>query len=110
MSKQFTYEYEDDPKNRITFEYSPEADEKLDTLVENNVPILSLNRPAMITLAKTLIKMARGPYDNGFHIHLRKDFNADLPDRLIVMLHEGGKPNPIPKNSLIVAPNDHIGQ
>jgi len=105
MSRQFTYEYEDDGKNRITFDYSPEADEKLDTLVENNVPILSLNRPAMITLAKTLIKMAQGPYDNGFHVHLRKDLNADLPDRLILMLHEGEKAEPIPKNRPVVASN-----
>lgn len=88
MKKQFQYEFEEDKKNRITFEYSAEADEKLDTLVENGVPILYLNRSGMITVAKTLIKMAFGPYDDGFHVHLTKDLNAELPDRLTVMLHE----------------------
>jgi hypothetical protein len=88
MKKRFEYEFEEAQKNRITFEYSPEADEKLDTLIENGVPILYLNRPGMITLAKTLIKMALGPYGEGFHVHLHKDLNADLPDRLTVMLHE----------------------
>ena len=88
MKKQFQFEFEEERQNCITFEYSPEADEKLDTLVENEVPILYLNRPGMITLAKMLIKMATGPYDDGFHIHLNKDLNANLPNRLIVMLHQ----------------------
>jgi hypothetical protein len=86
MSKQFTYEYEDDSKNRITFDYSPEADERMDTSVENGVLFLYLNRSAMITLAKTLIKVANGPYSDGFHVHLHKDLNADEPERLVVLL------------------------
>jgi hypothetical protein len=86
--KHFAYDFEEDTANRISFDYSPEADEKLDTLVENGVPILYLNRPGMITLAKVLIKMAMGPYDDGFHVHLSKDLNADLPNRLTVMLHQ----------------------
>ena len=88
MKKQFQFEFEEERQNRITFEYSPEADEKLDTLIENGVPILYLNRSGMITLAKILIKMAMGPYDDGFHVHLSKNLNADLPDRLTVMLHQ----------------------
>jgi hypothetical protein len=110
MKQRFEFEFEDEKKNRITFEYSPEADEKLDTQVENNVPILSLNRPAMITLAKTLIKMALGPYDDGFHVHLRKDLNADLPDRLIVMLYQGENTEPSRKDRPEVVSNDFIGQ
>ena len=98
MKQTFAFDFEEETRNRITLEYSPEADEKLDTLIENNVPILSLNRPAMITLGKTLIKMALGPYDSGFHVHFRKDLNADLPDRLIVMLYEGENTEPSPKH------------
>lgn len=89
MKKQFTYEFEVEKENRITYEYSPEADEKLDSLVENGVPIVYLNRSAMLMLAKTLIKMALGSYTVGFHVHLSKDLNADLPDRLTVMLYDG---------------------
>ena len=86
MTKQFTYEYEDDGKNRITFNYSPEGDEKMDTSVENGIPFLYLNRSAMLTLAKTLIKVATGTYSEGFHMHLNKDLNADEPERLVVLL------------------------
>lgn len=88
MKKQFNFEFEEEQKNQINFEYSPEADEQLDALIENGVPILYLNRSAMITLAKTLIKIALGPYDIGFHVHLTKDLDADFPDRLVVMLQE----------------------
>jgi hypothetical protein len=84
--KHFTYEFEQDPANRISFEYSPEGDDKIDTAMQNGTPLLYLNRPGMITLARTLIKMATGDYQAGFHVHLHKDFNADLPDTLIVFL------------------------
>jgi hypothetical protein len=83
----FTFEFEEEKPNRITFDYSSEADEELDSAVENGVPIVYANRSALLTLAKLFIKMAKGPYKDGFHIHLRKDLNADEGDRLIVMLH-----------------------
>lgn len=83
----FTFEFEEEKPNRITFDYSPEADEELDSAVEHGVPIVYANRSALLTLGKLFIKMAKGPYQDGFHIHLRKDLNADEGDRLIVMLH-----------------------
>jgi hypothetical protein len=87
IMKNYTFEFEEERPNHITFDYSPEGDEEIDTLVENGVPILYANRPALLTLAKLFIKMAIGSYEEGFHVHLRKDLNADEPDRLIVMLH-----------------------
>jgi hypothetical protein len=90
VMKSFKFEFEEEKPNHITFDYSPEGDEELDSVVENGVPILSANRPALISLAKTFIKMAMGEYGDGFHVHLRKDLNADEPDRLIVMLHSSG--------------------
>jgi hypothetical protein len=86
MKKQFCYEYEDDGRNRLNFDYSPEGEEKLDAMVENGVPFICLNRPAMMALARALIKVANGTYSDGFHIHLHKDFNADEPERLVVVL------------------------
>ena len=83
----FNFEFEEERANHITFDYSPEADEDLDTTVENGVPILYANRPALLSLAKLFVKMALGEYKDGFHVHLRKDLNADEQDRLIVMLH-----------------------
>lgn len=88
MKKRFEYQFEPDAqKDSITFEYSQDADEKLDTLIENGAPILYLNRPGMLTLAKMLIKMATGSYSEQFHVHLHKDFNADEPEKLTVMLY-----------------------
>jgi hypothetical protein len=89
--KSFNFEFEENKPNRITFDYSPEADEEFDTAIEDGIPILYANRPGLISLAKTLIKMAMGEYSDGFHVHLRKDLNADEPDRLIVMLHSSGQ-------------------
>jgi hypothetical protein len=91
MTKQFSFTYDDDSKDRITLEYSPQADEKIDTSVENGIPFLYLNRPGMITLAKTLIKIANGDYSDGFHVHVHKDFNADEPERLAVLLSSDEK-------------------
>jgi hypothetical protein len=90
--KQFLYEYEQDVRNRLTFDYSPEADEKLKTSANGNESVLYLNRPGMLTLARTLIKIAEGDYQAGFHIHLRQDFNADLPECLTVILSPDDAP------------------
>ena len=87
--KSFEYNFAVDKPNRITFEYSPEADERMRTDVQEGVPFLSLNRPAMITLARILIKMAYGDYTSGFHVHLPEDFNADLPECLTAVLAPG---------------------
>jgi len=93
MRKQFTYTYDEDGNNRISFEYSPEADEKLASSVVNGVPFIYLNRSGMITLARILIKMANGSYSEGFHVHLRKDFNADAPESLVLLLSSGEAKN-----------------
>lgn len=55
--KSFNFEFEEERANHITF---AEADEDLDTAVENGVPILYANRPALLSLAKLFIKMALG--------------------------------------------------
>jgi len=90
--RHFAYDFEQETANRISFDYSPKGDEKIDTAVENGLPVLYLNRPAMITLARTLIKMATGSYQAGFHVHLRKDFNADLREVLTVILSPDDAP------------------
>jgi hypothetical protein len=84
--KKFTFEFEEEKHNRLTYEYSSEEDERLETSVENGVPFLYMNRTAMIALAKLLIKMAIGSYSEGFHLHLHKDFNADAPETLVLLL------------------------
>jgi hypothetical protein len=90
--RHFAYEFEQDKSNRISFDYSPRGDDKIDSTVENGTPVLYLNRPGMITLARTLIKMATGDHQAGFHVHLRKDFNADLAEALTVILSPDDAP------------------
>lgn len=80
----FTYEYEQDRHNSISYEYSSEEDEKMDMFMAEGTPFVHLNRSGMLMLARILIKMAQGDYDDSFHVHLRKDFNPDLPERLIL--------------------------
>ena len=87
MAKEFNYKFEVDKPNQITFEYSSEADEKLDVGFQGKTPILYLNRQGMITLAKMLVKMASSPHPEQFHVHLRKDFNADEPESVTIMLY-----------------------
>jgi hypothetical protein len=84
--KTFTYKFKEDEPNRISFDYSPAADEKLDTAQEAESSTLYMNRSGMLTLARILIKLAEGEYKKGFHVHLPKDFNADFPDKLVIVL------------------------
>lgn len=92
MTKRFIYEFEDNKTNRISYDYSPEADEKLQSAIQNDEAVIYLNRPGMLTLAKILIKIAQGDYEQGFHVHLRQDFNADLPECLSVVLSPDDTP------------------
>jgi hypothetical protein len=86
MTKIFKYEFEEDPVNSLTYEVSLEEDERLDSRVEDGTPILYMNRRAMLTLAKLLIRMAESPHLEQFHVHLRRDF-GEGPEVLNVMLY-----------------------
>ncbi len=90
--KHFAYDFEPDTANQISFDYSPKGDDKIESGVESGTSVLYLNRPGMITLARTLIKMAMGDYQPGFHVHIRKNFNADLPEALTVILSPDDAP------------------
>ncbi len=86
MKKTFTYEFDEGQPGSLSYELSLEENERLETLVENGVPAIYMNRPAMLTLAKLLIKLAEGPYSEQFHVHLKKDF-GESPDALTIMLY-----------------------
>jgi hypothetical protein len=85
----FQYEFEQNSHNSISYEFSLEEDEKMDLLMLEGTPFLHLNRSGMLMLARILIKMAHGDYDDGFHLHLKKDFNVDLPERFVIVLSSG---------------------
>jgi hypothetical protein len=82
----FTYTIPENKRDAIVFDYDDEARERLDTQVESDKILVFANREGMITLAKLLLKIAHGSYSEGFHVHLRKDFNADEPEILTIGL------------------------
>lgn len=88
MKKTFTFEFEEEKANILTYECSMAEDEKLSVSVEHGMPTIYANRSALLTLAKLLIKMGSGTYGGGFHVHLHEDFNSDMPDCLTVILDE----------------------
>lgn len=94
MKKTFTFEFEEEKANTLTYECSMAEDEKLSTSVENGVSTIYANRSALITLAKLLAKMALGSHAGGFHVHLHQDFNSELPDCLTVILTDASRGKP----------------
>lgn len=90
--KTFTFEFEQENANTLTYECSLAEDEKLSTSVENGMLTIYANRPALLTLAKVLIRMGSGTHADGFHIHLHQDFDVDLPDCLTVILNDAAGP------------------
>ena len=90
MKKTFVFEFEEDKPNSLSYEVSLEEDERLESLVENGTPLLYMNRSAMLTMAKVLIKIAHGNHAEHFHVHLKRDF-GEGPDALTIMLYDGPK-------------------
>lgn len=82
----FTFTIPQNDANQITFDYDEEAREQLDSQIEDSRPVVFMNREGMVTMAKLLLKMAHGSYSDGFHVHLRQNFNADEPEVLTIVL------------------------
>ena len=87
----FHFEFEDESATEtgrkhdgITYEYSLAEDEHLRCTIIDGAPFISGNSTGLIMLAKILVKISMSKYRDGFHVHLRKDFNADLPEILTI--------------------------
>lgn len=85
MKKQFTYEFEEDEKDKVTFDYSPDGDERFNMAMQSGKPLIHANSAGLLTLARTLIKLALGTYSETHHIQLNKDFNAEKEEILTLM-------------------------
>ena len=87
--KKFEFEFIDESESReISFDYDDvgEADEDIEMSFVGDTPIVHANSKALITLAKLFIKLALGNYKSGFHVHIRKNFDGDESDIMIVTL------------------------
>jgi hypothetical protein len=93
MKKAFHLEFDDESAagsgmkhDGITYEYAAEEDERLRVETVNGVSFIYANSSGLLTLSKILIKIAMSKYEDGFHLHLHQDFNADSPEVLGVGL------------------------
>jgi hypothetical protein len=88
MNSKFEFEFEDESLgNSISFEYSESTDEILSVSIDDSgVATIYGNREAFMVLAKTFAKLALGNYKEGFHFHLREDFDGDKKDIIEIIL------------------------
>jgi hypothetical protein len=87
MKRRFEFEFEDQSSaNAVSFEYDDFVEEEMNTSLENGVVAIFANRQAFLALAKVFIKIALCDYPKGFHLHLRKNFDADEEEILRVVL------------------------
>ena len=83
MKKRFKFELINElHNNTILFEYDDNAEDRdRDCLGKRYA-----SSQAFVVLAKTFIKMARCDYKEGFHLHLKKDFDADRSEMIRCVL------------------------
>ncbi len=61
----------------ISFDYDENEEEVFSVNIENGIPVFFGNKSTFKLLAKTFAKLALSDYQDGFHIHINKDFDAD---------------------------------
>ena len=85
MSKRLHFEcdFDDLGPKRITYQMSGPPTETACTTVEDGTPVLYLNKGSCKLLAEIFAKLALGSYADGFHLHLKKNFD---PDELVKLL------------------------
>jgi hypothetical protein len=84
MKKLFKYEFEENKRNSLSYEMSMDEDEHLESFIENGIPFLYMNRSAMLTMAKLLIRFADGSY--GAVPYTREKNFGEGPDVLTILL------------------------
>ena len=94
MKKLFRFEFEDlsaKGGNRkhdgIAYEHSRNEDEQFRIENVDGTPFLVANSSGLLMLAQIFAKMGLSEYKDGFHVHLREDFNGDSPDVLTVVVN-----------------------
>jgi hypothetical protein len=87
MKRRFEFEFEDQSSaNVISFEYDDFVEEEINASLEDGVAVIFANRQAFLALAKVFAKIALSDYPKGFHLHLKKNFDADEEEILRVVL------------------------
>jgi hypothetical protein len=87
MKRRFEFEFEDQSStNSISFEYDELVEEEINTSLKDETVVIFANRQVLLALAKVFIKIALCDYPKGFHLHLKKNFDADEEEILSIVL------------------------
>ena len=71
-----------------TIEYETEQGQQATVAVEDGIPVLYLNQPACVFLAKLFTQLGHGRFSPGFHIHLGKGLDPEAPEAIRVVIAE----------------------
>lgn len=82
----YVCEFEDIGPSRISYEVSGPPGEQAVTTVEEQTPVLYVNKGACRVLAEIFAKLAVGSYKPGFHVHLHENFDSERKEMLRVVL------------------------
>jgi len=86
MTTQFKYEFEDMSPQTLRLDYDGADDARLEAEVSAPCAVLYVNKDAALILARALIQLAKCDYKAGFHLHLRRHFDADDVEALRLVL------------------------
>ncbi len=86
MQKRFTHEFEDQGSGALTYEVTDK--DHLEVKVEDGLAVLYVNRQGAALLARIAAQMSLGSYEEGFHLHLERNFDPDEPEALRLVLVE----------------------
>ncbi len=88
----FFCEFDDLGPSRISYEVAGPPLERASVRIEDQHPVLYVNKGACRVLAEIFAKLAMGSYRDGFHIHLAEDFDPDQQEMLRIVLTDEDKP------------------
>jgi len=85
----FRYEVEKEARKReVVFEYVERSNEQLRVEIADGIPYIVANQAGMLALAKFLITIGAGTCSEGFHLHLRRDFDSTRDEVLRIRLEQ----------------------
>ena len=89
LGQSFQYEVEKQSrKKQVVFEYVEHSNERLRVEIVDGIPYIMANQAGMLALAKLLVTIGAGCRYEGFHLHLRQDFDGDRDEVLRIRLEE----------------------
>ena len=83
---QFERDFEDQGPSRLTYEIASPDRANATVATEDGEAVLYLNEEACKVFAEIFAKLALGTYTQGFHLHVRENFDFDRAEILRISL------------------------